>query len=204
MKKEHTIVPVTLELPVYIAGERVGPPMMKPLEMDFGPLLKEAQINNLMWFRARQVDTTNQTVSSWTGFNMLIRDNFTVTQDTIGYLPTINAPAPQYSTAYEILNQVLKIMKALDLKEVSVVFDQALYAKVAEIAWKHDQYEKIVLRIGAFHTPCNFLSIIGKRFGSAGLRDIAVESGIIAEGSITGMLEGRKYNRGIRLSKIVY
>ena len=135
---------------------------------------------------------------------MLIRDNFTVTQDTIGYLPTINAPAPQYSTAYEILNQVLKIMKALDPKEVSVVFDQALYAKVAEIAWKHDQYEKIVLRMGAFHTPCNFLSIIGKGFGSAGLRDIAVESGIIAEGSITGMLEGRKYNRGIRLSKLVY
>ena len=60
VKKKRTIVPVTLELPVYIAGERVGPPMMKPLEMDFGPLLKEAQINNLMWFRARQVDTTNQ------------------------------------------------------------------------------------------------------------------------------------------------
>ena len=52
VKKKRTIVQVTLELPVYIAGERVGPPMMKPLEMDFGPILKEVQIKNLMWFRA--------------------------------------------------------------------------------------------------------------------------------------------------------
>ena len=57
---------------------------------------------------------------------MLIRDDITVTKDIIGYLPTINAPAIQLSTVYEILNHVLKIMKALELKEVSVVFDQAL------------------------------------------------------------------------------
>ena len=57
--------------------------------------------------------------------------------------------------------------------------------------------------MGAFHTICNFLSIMGKRFQDAGLRDVCVESGVIAEGSITAM-EGRKYNRAVRLHKIVY
>ena len=57
---------------------------------------------------------------------------------------------------------------------------------------------------GAFHTICNLLAIIGKRFSDAGLRDLAVESGIVAEGSINGVLEGKKYNRSLRMHKIIY
>jgi hypothetical protein len=55
----------------------------------------------------------------------------------------------------------------------------------------------------AFHTVCN-LSVIGKRFGGAGLCDLAVEAGIIADGSISKVLEGRHYNRGVRLRKLIY
>ena len=48
------------------------------------------------------------------------------------------------------------------------------------------------------------LAIMRKRFGDAGLRDVAVESGVIADGSIAGVLDGRKYNRAIRLHKLMY
>ena len=37
-----------------------------------------------------------------------------------------------------------------------------------------------------------------------GLRDLCVESGVIAEGSITDVMEGRKYNRAVGLHRIVY
>ena len=50
-----------------------------------------------------------------------------------------------------------------------------------------------------FHTICNLLSTIGKRFQDAGLRDLSVESGVIAEGSISGVMEGHKYNRATSL-----
>ena len=53
--------------------------------------------------------------------------------------------------------------------------------------------------MGVFHTICTMLAITRKRFGDAGLRDVAVESGVIADGSIAGVLDGRKYNRAIRL-----
>jgi len=123
----------------------------------------------------------------------------------VGYLPTINAPATQLSTVHKVLKQALNIQKTLDLTEIVCVFDQALYAKAAEITWKHEEMnQNIVLRMGAFHTLCNLLSIIGKRFGSAGLRDISVESGIIAEGSVNTVIEGRNYNRGVRLCKLMY
>ena len=44
--------------------------------------------------------------------------------------------------------------------------------------------------------------MIGKRFQDAGLRDVCVESGVIADGSAAGVLEGRSYNRAIRFHKL--
>lgn len=143
-------------------------------------------------------------MSSWTGFNIQTRNNVTVVQDTVSYLPTINAPATELSTVYEMLNQTVSIMESLQLKTIVCVFDQALYAKATEIVWKHDKFKNIVIRMGVFHTICNLLSIVGKRFQDAGLRDICVESGVIAEGSVAGVMEGRKYNRAVRLHKLVY
>ena len=55
-----------------------------------------------------------------------------------------------------------------------------------------------------FHTICNFLGIIGKRFLDAGLRYLAVESDVIAEGSVERVLNGQQYNRGVCLHKLLY
>ena len=47
----------------------------------------------------------------------------TVTQDSIGYLPTINAPATQMSSVNEVLEQTLNIQKSQSLKNIVCVFD---------------------------------------------------------------------------------
>ena len=50
------------------------------------------------------------------------------------------------------------------------MFDQALYAKALEVAWKHqDKFGCIILRMGVFHTTCTLLAVVVKRFGDAGL-----------------------------------
>ena len=43
---------------------------------------------------------------------------------------------------------------------------------------------KIVVWVGAFHSMCNFLGIVGKIFKDAGLKDIAVDSVVNTEGWI--------------------
>ena len=48
--------------------------------------------------------------------------------------------------------------------------------------------------VGNIHSICSLRSTIGKLFGDAGLRDMAVESGVIAEGSINKVLDGKQYN----------
>ena len=86
----------------------------------------------------RQTDVENQIVPSWIWFNIQTRNKTVITQDRLGYLPTINAPATDLSTVNKILKQAMKIARQFDVKVVCV-FDQALYAKVTEILWKDDE-----------------------------------------------------------------
>ncbi len=203
-EKKRSIPATNIVLPQYNAGTRSGPPPLTPDEIDSQEEAHAALMKNVVWSLLRQHDSTNQTVSSWTGLNIKTRSNVPVSADRIGYLPTINAPATQLSTVFEILNQANQIKEALHLPSIVFVFDQALYAKACEVVWKHPHaFKDVVLRMGTFHTICNFMSIIGKRFADSGLKDVAVESGIIAEGSVSGILEGRKYNRALRMHKII-
>ena len=48
------------------------------------------------------------------------------------------------------------------------------------------------------------LGVTGTRFGDAGLRDLAIESDAIAEGSIEMVLNGKNYNRSLCLQKIFF
>lgn len=89
------------------------------------------------------------------------------------------------ATVYKILCQAVTIMKSLNFERIVVVFDEALYAKAAEVTWKHlEQFKPIILRMGAFHKICNFMAIIGKRFADSGLADWCIEADVVAEGSV--------------------
>lgn len=202
--KKRSITPTALMLPTYNVGQRAGPPRIVTAGVDTTKQVQDSKTKNYTWVLTRISDHENQTISSWTGFNIKIRSDIAVSQDTVSYLPTINAPATEMSTVNEVLEQTRAIMQSLQLNKIVCVFDQALYAKAAEVLWKQEKFKNIIIRMGVFHTICNLLSIIGKRFQDAGLRDLCVESGVIAEGSVSGLMDGRKYNRSMRLHKLVY
>ena len=52
----------------------------------------------------------------------------------------------------------------------------------------------------------NVLPVIGKRFWTedAGLKDILIESGVVAEGSTNGVFSGHHYNRSMRCHKLTF
>ena len=70
------------------------------------------------------------------GFNIQSRDEDPISENVVGYLPTINEPATELSTVFEMLNQSEFIRKELKLATIVVVIDQALYAKATEVVWK--------------------------------------------------------------------
>lgn len=135
--------------------------------------------------------------------NISTGDQEPISQDIVRYLPTINSPATELNTVFEILQSEL-IRKKLHLDTIVVVMDQALCAIAAEITWRHREwFSNILLSMGTFHTICNVLAIIGKRFRDAGLKDICIEAGSVAEGSINGVLDGKLYNRAVRVHKYI-
>ena len=107
-----------------------------------------------------------------------------VFKDVVAYLSTTNAPATELTTVNEIPRQSEDIRRRLNLQEIVNVMDQALYAKACEVAWKNrNTYANIFLRLGTFH---------------------AIESGILAEGSVSSVTEGKMYNRAVRIYKYIY
>ena len=191
-------------VPPYSAGDRCGPRTRTFVEVTAEVILAEARKKSLVRIIAvRPHAEEKQEARCWTGFNIYVRSKVQVPQDVIGYLPTIDAPATDI-TLYEVLVQSLKIKSTLKLKSIVLVYEQTLYAKATDVQWSQsERFKDIALRMGVFHTACTLLSIIGKRVQDAGLRDLCVESGEIAEGSVAGVLDGRRYNRGVRLRKIL-
>ena len=126
-------------------------------------------------------------------------------RDTVGYLPTIDFPATAMNTVFEVLMKARQTKDELKLNHFVVVFDQTIYAKAVEIIWKHrDLFADIIPRLGTFHTISCLLSVIRKRFSPAGLREVIIESGVIEEGSVDGILTGKAYNRTVRFHKLMY
>ena len=137
-------------------------------------------------------------IPSWSGFNVHL-SNTILFRSQIGYLPVIPASPTNMDTIQTIGDRCLEIMEKLKLSNVVVVFDQAVYCKFQEIRLGNPTWEnKIIPRLGEFHTCMSFLSIIGKRFGSAGLIDI-----LVAQGSVNGVVGGKMYNRAVRCHKVL-
>ena len=113
-------------------------------------------------------------------------------ESLISYLDTIDSPATDHKTAFEVLCRGCEIKDRLKLKAVVCVFNQAFYAKAAEIFWRHrDMFENLAIMLGGFHLLMMLLGVMGMRFGDAGLREIEIQSGAVAEGSIEKVLEGK-------------
>ena len=146
----------------------------------------------LVWVEVRKLKTQPLLlVPGWTDFNIKVRDNIVVLESAIGYLDTLDSPATDLETAYEVVSRRCEARDGLYLKAVVCVFDRAFYLKAMEVYWKNKGlFNGLVIMTGRFHLLMMLLGIIGCRFGDAGLREIAVESDVMAEGSMEKVLSG--------------
>ena len=103
------------------------------------------------------------------------------------------------------MERALKIVESLKLTSIVCVFDQVIYSKAIKIKWKEKQkFNGCVLMMGMFHMLMMFMHILSERFSVAGLRDVLIQSGVIADGSVDKALSGKMYNRGVRLYKLAF
>ena len=88
------------------------------------------------------------------------------------------------------------------MNAVVCAFDQAFYAKAVEVYWKHkEQFVSLVIIMGGFHLLLMPLEVIGSRFGDVELRELAVQSDVVAEDSVEKYraLNEKQYNQAVLL-----
>ena len=147
-------------------------------------------------------NTLEQKLPSWKGFHHLVSPQNHNDSFAIRYLPFINDSPTKYEVFQEILLQCKAKSEALNLNVVDLVFDHAVYSKALEIWMKKENKslrDFINLRMGGFHDCCIFLSVIGKLFADAGLKDLIIESRIMGEKSVDQIMNGKHFNNVMRI-----
>lgn len=215
--KKRTVIGIQSDVLQYHSGRRQGP---SPIQIDVTQVLQTvprvseyARVIEFGWLLCRQPledtlfnpsDDEQQVIPAWTAFNVSLEDGRIPRESCVGYCPVIEASPTELPTVYTVLQGSVDMADQLGQDDVIVVFDQAIYAKALEILWQNEQlFNRLVVRMGTFHITCAYLSAIGKRFGDAGLSDVLIESGVVATGSVAGVLEGRHYNRAVRIHKVM-
>ena len=73
-----------------------------------------------------------------------------------------------------------------------------------DIKWENsERCNSCLVMLGIFYTIMLFLGVMGKRVADAGLKDLLIQSSVVAEGSIDKSLCGKQYNRSVRSVKLV-
>lgn len=109
------------------------------------------------------------------------------------------------STVYHMMERALRIKSQLNLESIVCVYDQAIYAKAYQIKCKEaEKFRSIFLMMGTFHIIMTLLAVMAVRFKDAGLKDLVIQSVLVAEGSVDTMFSGsRAYKRAVRAYKIL-
>ena len=140
-------------------------------EESYSHELNTARMADFLYIMSRKNASENlQYLPGWTGFNTQIHEE-TRAPTTIGYLPVIDAPGTDIATVNTLLKHSMSICDRLNLPEIVLVFDEAIYSKAQSIRWNDEELKKrLVIRLGNFHTIMSFCSAIAKIFKDAGLQ----------------------------------
>jgi hypothetical protein len=133
----------------------------------------------------KMVPSEDCVLPGWTGFNTLLCQYDIPQVSRVGYLPVIDASPTEYSTINTILKRSQAIADQLQLRYATLVFDEAVYAKVQHVRWKNDVfYNRFVVRLGEFHAIMSFLSAISKIFVDGGLKVYSISRSFAYEHTV--------------------
>ena len=67
----------------------------------------------------------------------------------------------------------------------------------------YNMFDDMVIRLGGMHILLTFQAVIGKMFAETGFEDLLVESNVYGSNTVSRIMQGKAYNRGIRAHKLV-
>lgn len=209
-KRPRSVNPPALILEPFVLGQRKGTQITENLDLQCNTydakaeLLSQSILHEFAYLAIKKETTIPK--PAWTGFNKTnTKAESLLSKSNLSYLNVIEASPNDSATISHVLKLSVEKADYFQLDCITVIFDQALYSKAQQIRWKNPTFQnRLVLRMGEFHTCMAFLGTIGKLYKLSGFEDILVESEVLAGGSANGVLSGHMYNRSLRCHKLLY
>ena len=165
---------------------------------------------DFVWLLARYYNNMraeNQIVPGWAGFHHELAVETLERVCNVHYLPAIEDPLRKMSVLQETLNQIKLKAEKIGLSCPDAVFDHSIYAKALEVITNPanaDLQRFVNMKMCVFYASCIFIVVIGKCFGSAGLKGIIIEANLVGKGSVDSTLRGKMYNVAVRVLETIY
>ena len=108
---------------------------------------------DIIWAIAVGIEEENEEhlIGSWTDVNKQVTEETNIRKSHLEYLPTIPQPL-EYPFCKKLLNDLLKVMRDLDLDHIFAHGDKQVYARLAHIIWKNRElYRNIFILMEEFH-----------------------------------------------------
>jgi len=104
------------------------------------------------------------------------------------------------------LLKLVEIATALGQEHVLVTADVAIYSKAEQILWTEPDplAGRVTMRLGGMHVTMAFIASIGKLFSDGGLHNMLTVPEVYADASVSLMLQGKQYARGLRGIRLVH
>ena len=168
---------------------------------------EKAASSDTVWMFCRSLPTdSTQNVPPWAGWiskTEEIKENHNCIT-TVDYMPPVFTPITENSTVQHILKLSKAASDEVGQEYTIVTFDLAVAKKAYAIVWqKPEVFGKVIVRMGGFHLLCAYMGALGKIMKCSGFEEILIESEICASGSIEKVMNGKHYNRALRVHKIV-
>lgn len=158
--------------------------------------LKKSQDIDELWTSAFSLPLEQTPIPMWTGFNCWFYSEDIFPKQRICYLPQINQSPTSNAVVLETMDMATRIGEECGQRYMAVTYDLAIARNAYAIqAVEAPRFDRLFILLGPFHIEMSLLKVIGKYIEDSGVPYVLMETGIIAQGSVNGLLSGKSYSR---------
>ena len=187
-------------------SERTIPPFRASLKQAH---FKLAPVSGECWVEQKGLDFTwllqsfTHKLPLFTGFfSQFVIDKLPKT--SIAYMDPISLPPTRNDVVQETMVRSVKVAQETRQGYAVVTYDLAIALKAYCIqALQAPAFDDLIILLGNFHLELAFFGAVGTYLADSGVEYLLNESGALAEGSVTGFMKGKFYNRCTRIHQIL-
>lgn len=182
----------------YVRGDGTIPQLVKTYQ-NIPATLKSANMLDHMWMMnfALKVPANLR----WTDWNEKYHKD-SVSRQRIEHLPQISMP-PNNGIVFKMLKICLELADECNQQYIMVTYDSGIANRAYRIQAEHSpMFDRIFINLCPFHIELAFFKAIGKWLDECGIPKMFTSAGLIAEGSLNAVMNGKHVNRCKRLHSV--